>query len=66
MNCVRRWPWSRPTLNCWQSSMIRKKRQRTVERMARTVRDMEALVETLLILARRDRVQAVLVGGGVE
>jgi signal transduction histidine kinase len=28
------------------------KRQRTVERMARTVRDMEALVETLLILAR--------------
>lgn len=29
-----------------------KKRQRTVERMARTVRDMEALVETLLILAR--------------
>lgn len=28
------------------------KRKRTVERMARTVRDMEALVETLLILAR--------------
>jgi signal transduction histidine kinase len=28
------------------------KRQRTVERMARTIRDMEALVETLLILAR--------------
>ena len=28
------------------------KRQRTVERMLRTVRDMEALVETLLILAR--------------
>ncbi len=28
------------------------KRERTVERMARTVKDMEALVETLLILAR--------------
>jgi len=28
------------------------KRQRTVDRMTRTVRDMEALVETLLILAR--------------
>ncbi len=28
------------------------KRQRTVERMARTVRDMESLLETLLILAR--------------
>jgi len=28
------------------------KRQRTIERMSRTVRDMESLVETLLILAR--------------